>query len=618
MLLGPSLKITPPIVWGNLLHILMQACLEQQRWDQQFLDLKISEVVKANLELLLSIKVTEEKATRNLKVRTAGFEDFANRYLTQIPLETARLTQPSNNLTSPLAITNVFCVEEEIWSSTYGLKGKVDASVSTLVGEVGSTSDRGHCPRSTELVTKPLEIKTGSSAGGLAHRAQTLLYTLLMSERYMEDIPSGLLYYTQSKEVISVPVSRPDIRALLMARNEIAEYVMRRMGGERKGAIQSKATQVHDIPNSLPEVDIEDCVPEATAFSDKSILPPLCEDSRVCGTCNVLDACMIYRRAAERVIDDSSPISHVYNNKTGHITPAQAAFFRVWEPLLSLEEREAMRHHQEIWTPSEGQTKSGRFPTQLIIDTQWRADDNLDVKRRNKYSYAFRFVRCSEDLAQESLFLNGETSLGDNVIISSASNLLAIARGSILDLTSNEIILGVNRDLVADNTRFRHQLGSRMGHGSGCDRTVATYRIDKELFGGITHLRRNLVQLFHPDTDARFRESIVDLKPPRFNSMVDCISIAAFILHLNNRQQQAIQRVLSAHDYALILGTPGTGKSTVIVAMIMSLIRMHKTVLLTSYTHSAIDTILLRLQDQADFKILRLGNLDKVGWQHPR
>ena len=51
--------------------------------------------------------------------------------------------------------------------------------------------------------------------------------------------------------------------------------------------------------------------------------------------------------------------------------------------------------------------------------------------------------------------------------------------------------------------------------------------------------------------------------------------------------------------------------------MIAALIRilvidLGKTVLLTSYTHSAVDTILAKMKGEG-FGILRLGNVDKVG-----
>jgi DNA replication ATP-dependent helicase Dna2 len=74
----------------------------------------------------------------------------------------------------------------------------------------------------------------------------------------------------------------------------------------------------------------------------------------------------------------------------------------------------------------------------------------------------------------------------------------------------------------------------------------------------------------------------------------------------------AVEKVLSSRDYTLILGMPGTGKTTVVAHLIRMLVEMGKTVLLSAYTHSAVDTILAKLND-VDFGILRLGNVDKAG-----
>lgn len=76
-----------------------------------------------------------------------------------------------------LSINGLHEVEEDIWSPKWGLKGKVDASVQATI--TGGTNHRD-----TEENVAPLEIKTGRSVGVLAHRAQTMLYTLLMEDRY--------------------------------------------------------------------------------------------------------------------------------------------------------------------------------------------------------------------------------------------------------------------------------------------------------------------------------------------------------------------------------------------------------------------------------------------------
>jgi DNA replication ATP-dependent helicase Dna2 len=127
-------------------------------------------------------------------------------------------------------------------------------------------------------------------------------------------------------------------------------------------------------------------------------------------------------------------------------------------------------------------------------------------------------------------------------------------------------------------------------------------------------MRDNLAHLFYADGDARRLELVVDLKPPVFaeGPTLPPPHLARHFEHLNPNQRDAMQKVLAAQDYAMILGMPGTGKTTVIAAIIKVLVGMGKTVLLTSYTHSAVDTILLKLKDKVDFGILRIGNVDKV------
>ena len=71
--------------------------------------------------------------------------------------------------------------------------------------------------------------------------------------------------------------------------------------------------------------------------------------------------------------------------------------------------------------------------------------------------------------------------------------------------------------------------------------------------------------------------------------------------------------MLSTLDYTLILGMPGTGKTSTIVQAIKGLLTQGRSVLLTSYTNSAVDNVLLKLlQERLPF--LRLGRQESV---HP-
>ena len=83
---------------------------------------------------------------------------------------------------------------------------------------------------------------------------------------------------------------------------------------------------------------------------------------------------------------------------------------------------------------------------------------------------------------------------------------------------------------------------------------------------------------------------------------------------LNPEQRRVVDRLLMARDYTLILGMPGTGKTSTIVAAIRALVSSGKTVLLTSYTNSAVDNVLLKLAD-ASVPFVRLGRVAST--MHP-
>jgi DNA replication ATP-dependent helicase Dna2 len=84
------------------------------------------------------------------------------------------MVEDRHNSKLNLSINKLLEVEEHIWSPMYGLKGNIDATV-----QVSCREDK----MEKNLVV-PLELKTGRRDTNQSHRAQTALYTLLMSDRY--------------------------------------------------------------------------------------------------------------------------------------------------------------------------------------------------------------------------------------------------------------------------------------------------------------------------------------------------------------------------------------------------------------------------------------------------
>mmetsp|Transcript_10002 Transcript_10002/g.18753 ORF Transcript_10002/g.18753 Transcript_10002/m.18753 type:complete len:410 (-) Transcript_10002:367-1596(-) len=92
--------------------------------------------------------------------------------------------------------------------------------------------------------------------------------------------------------------------------------------------------------------------------------------------------------------------------------------------------------------------------------------------------------------------------------------------------------------------------------------------------------------------------------------------------NLNEDQKAAACKVMNARCYSLIQGFPGTGKTSTIVFIARLLVAMGKRILVTSYTHAAVDNILMKLIERTERQsygltsenVVRLGSKTSV---HP-
>ncbi|MEZ4829499.1 MAG: AAA domain-containing protein [Bacteroidia bacterium] len=80
---------------------------------------------------------------------------------------------------------------------------------------------------------------------------------------------------------------------------------------------------------------------------------------------------------------------------------------------------------------------------------------------------------------------------------------------------------------------------------------------------------------------------------------------------LNASQNQAIQKVLEAHDVAIIHGPPGTGKTTTLVQAIKEVLNHEHQVLVCAPSNTAVDLLTLKCH-QEGISVVRIGNPVRV------
>ncbi|KAL8672553.1 MAG: hypothetical protein Q9168_002989 [Polycauliona sp. 1 TL-2023] len=564
-------------IYGHILHEIFGEALTANRWDNEWLHDRIETIASRYLESFFEINLDPIMAIDQLKSKSVALQAWAKTFVSTKP-KTEAITKHRNGASSIISVNKLLAVEEKVWSPMYGLKGNVDASVQITMSD--RSGDR--------TLTVPFELKTGKVSNA-AHKAQTALYTLLLSDRYDIDVMCGILYYMDSAEVSCVPRIRHELMHMVMQRNELASYIRQRIE-----------------------------------------LPPMLKSPHLCGRCYAKTACFVYHKLTEDGDGETSGMKERFDEVVQHLNPSHAAFFKRWDDLLSKEEKDVVRIRRELWTmQSSEREKAGRCFSNVIIEPG-SASDNDDAQKINRYHYAF----VKRNALPGFSFLESQITTGEPIVISDERGHYALANGYVTAIRKRRIEVAIDRQL--NNARTRKRDFSSQDHQSfvGVMEVVeqgptlqtltpeqpqepTSYRIDKDEFSnGMATIRNNLISLMADVSGSRpLRRLIIENAAPTFRSHPSSYSLGDSVSQasLNVDQRRAIEKVMSAKDYALVLGMPGTGKTTTIAHIIRALTAQGKRVLLTSYTHTAVDNILLKIRHD-NIGVFRLGATAKV---HP-
>lgn len=103
--------------------------------------------------------------------------------------------------------------------------------------------------------------------------------------------------------------------------------------------------------------------------------------------------------------------------------------------------------------------------------------------------------------------------------------------------------------------------------------------------------------------------------PTQASRKINKDAYASIIKKLNSSQAAAVDNIIMTQDVSLILGPPGTGKTTTIVHAISAIVALglgNQKILVTAPSNTAVDVLARRLHATGKINVLRLGNSEKI------
>jgi DNA replication ATP-dependent helicase Dna2 len=616
----PSEGTTKSAVLGQMKHSLYGAFIVNPISFQLNATKEVEKIISEYIPKLYEVGVSQNSAKEHLFSSMNGIKAWRDQYASKEGVISFRGTDRN------IKICQTLDIEENIWAPMWGLKGKLDmtAEVSSrsaaLRGSVGATHESKSKLCSVDI--HPIEFKSGKPQQ--SHEAQVLLYSMMIRERYgykasstdADDEAGVLVYFAEdgadrntsmrsntssSFKVSGVPKKRLELRSLIIQRNELAQVL---------------STSLWSCSGS--DVD------SAESYSPL-ILPPLLQEDRSCTRCFQLEGCFLYHKALENGTADSSGIPDLWSSKLGHLTSTHLAYFKKWMRLVDIESADLLRFDKVAWAipGPEREIKHRKCLSSLQL-----VEAKVGSQGRQEHVYTFQRHPASNaryQLSTQSLLAHVDFNSGDKVSISTENGHFGLVSSAVIRKISAEVI-----EIVTDTKiKVPHCV----------DLTVVVFRLDDTVYKtGLELAKQNLLSLFVGKAgagashavygtiapsdnlgDVKRRSLIVDLAEPTFRDSTSFKFIGTQVKGcsqldvekqfntLNEDQKAAVMKVFNAQDYCLLQGMPGTGKTSTLALIVRILLSQGKSVLVTAYTHSALDNLLLKIIESG-VDVLRLGN----------
>lgn len=538
------------MVVGTIVHQLFQKACTSKFTSLEELENAI-EPICCDLDLLvqcLAVGLFEKKLLTEVYQYTPHIIDWLNKYFYIDPKMGLNCMQDDPD--TCVQVLKVHDIEDNIWCPGLGMKGKVDASV-----EVEIHDKKGMVSKRKQLL--PLELKTGRASFSFEHQGQVTLYSLMMKEREA-DLTDGalLLYLKEGPKMRYTQAKRPVQQALIQSRNELAVHL-------------------NQVTNG----------------------PPIKNTLNPCSKCDHLLDCSLMVKCFQPKMLESSRVmaDQLVPSALGHLCEEDLKFFHKWMTLIFTEINESKQKNGTdiaFWTESSKIRESkGLGLAKLVIKEA--TETSLILVRIDHFKNELGTInKLNNKLLKELVALSVDQDCD------AVYSKIALAIGFVIKIDDNQIEISLDKKFNETFLNYNLRLDVMSSYSS--------YTVNFD----------NLLRLMSDgQVPAKLRNLIIQKRLPQFEPTLSkqVIEVAKKIIKpLNIIQQKAVLKSIQTQDYLLIRGTPGSGKTSIIVAIVRMLSALKKSVLITSHTHAAVDNILCKLKDYDDVQFVRFGSMARI------
>lgn len=553
---------------GNMVHELFQYACERKITDEK----KLYEVLLTNVNNFItiqqcySIELDLDTLLKLSKEYIPNISGWLKKYLLIGPLHPL-----SNDNNRQVKVEKILDIEETIWATKYGLKGKID-----LTGVVKIHDQKS---RNTQTKILPLELKTGSQYFASSHVGQVSLYSFMIEDRHGVTDQGLLVYLKDGPALHGIDVNQNHKRDLMILRNKLTEH-----------------------------------------HSDLTLGPDFKEALRDCSRCERLLECVLMSQTFQpEALKSSSVMKSLASVAIGHLNEAHLRFFKYWFQILS---EDSNRSHKRVknsntfWTYDSSQAESqGSGLSKLSIKSEEiKNDDDIDeglgtsqdgfviFERHRRYKDSLGPLKA-ENLARKRVAISVDDDI--NRDLTSQNINVAKTTGVIIYSDETSVKLSVDNALPRNDPDIVYRIDFVESARKDNQRLTNILRLMYPIDWRYDHLRQILI----PDDDGK-----KDLKLAINLGGQLVRSTNHITSQLDFEQKKFIIRAAISDDYYVLNEKVLSDEikiSPALTAFVKVVLHLNRTVLMVASEFSSMSSIIkIMATEKIDFSTLGYNHSD--------